>query len=160
MAKVSVLFVCLGNICRSPTAEGIFRALVRAQGLEQFILIDSAGTHAYHIGEAPDVRAQAAAARRGIDLSGLRGRQATRADIETFDFILAMDHENLAHLRNLSPPGHEHKVRLFLEFAPQRPERDVPDPYFGGAGGFDRVLDMVEEAAAGLLEHIRRERLE
>ncbi len=156
---VRVLFVCLGNICRSPTAEGVFRAVVRAQGLEQVIETDSAGTHSYHVGDAPDARAQAAAARRGIDLSGLRGRQATRHDIESFDFILAMDRENLRHLRALSPPGMEDKIRLFLDFAPSRPEREVPDPYFGGDGGFDRVLDMVEEAATGLLEHIRRERL-
>ncbi len=156
---VRVLFVCLGNICRSPTAEGVFRAVVRAQGLEQVIETDSAGTHSYHVGDAPDARAQAAAARRGIDLSGLRGRQATRHDIESFDFILAMDRENLRHLRALSPPGMEGKIRLFLDFAPSRPEREVPDPYFGGDGGFDRVLDMVEEAATGLLEHIRRERL-
>ncbi|MDA8420014.1 MAG: low molecular weight phosphotyrosine protein phosphatase [Pseudomonadota bacterium] len=156
---VRVLFVCLGNICRSPTAEGVFRAVVRAQGLEQVIETDSAGTHSYHVGDAPDARAQAAAARRGIDLSGLRGRQATRRDIESFDFILAMDRENLRHLRALSPPGMEGKIRLFLDFAPSRPEREVPDPYFGGDGGFDRVLDMVEEAATGLLEHIRRERL-
>ncbi|MDA8363630.1 MAG: low molecular weight phosphotyrosine protein phosphatase [Gammaproteobacteria bacterium] len=159
MTKVSVLFVCLGNICRSPTAEGVFRAVVRAHGLEDVIAVDSAGTHAYHIGEAPDARAQAAAARRGIDLSGLRGRQATRRDIESFDFILAMDSENLKHLRAMSPSGLEHKIRLFLEFAPARPEREVPDPYFGGESGFDRVLDMVEEAAVGLLELIRREYL-
>ena len=159
MTKVSVLFVCLGNICRSPTAEGVFRAVVRAHGLEDVIAVDSAGTHAYHIGEAPDTRAQAAAARRGIDLSRLRGRQATRRDIESFDFILAMDSENLKHLRAMSPSGLEHKIRLFLEFAPARPEREVPDPYFGGESGFDRVLDMVEEAAVGLLELIRREYL-
>ena len=159
MTKVSVLFVCLGNICRSPTAEGVFRAVVRAHGLEDLIAVDSAGTHAYHIGEAPDTRAQAAAARRGIDLSRLRGRQATRTDIESFDFILAMDSENLRHLRAMSPAGLEHKIRLFLEFAPARPEREVPDPYFGGESGFDRVLDMVEEAANGLLEHIRGEYL-
>ncbi len=154
---VKVLFVCLGNICRSPTAEGVFRAVVRAQGMEEIIFIDSAGTHAYHLGEPPDARAQAAAARRGIDLSGLRGRQATALDIESFDYILAMDRENLTNLHALSPQGHEHKVRLFMDFAPERPEREVPDPYFGGTSGFDRVLDMIEEAANGLLEHIRRE---
>ncbi|MHB8346211.1 MAG: low molecular weight protein-tyrosine-phosphatase [Acidiferrobacterales bacterium] len=156
---VKVLFVCLGNICRSPTAEGVFRAMVRAHGLEKVIEIDSAGTHAYHVGEAPDARAQAAASRRGIDLSGIRGRQATHHDIESFDFILAMDRDNLRNLVALCPPGQAHKIRLFLEFAPSQPEREVPDPYFGGEGGFDRVLDMVEEAALGLLEHIRREQL-
>ncbi len=156
---VKVLFVCLGNICRSPTAEGVFREVVRQQGLDEVVQIDSAGTHAYHIGDPPDPRAQAAALRRGIDLSTLRGRQATSQDIETFDYILAMDRQNLANLLAISPSGQEHKIRLFLEFAESRPEREVPDPYFGGSSGFDRVLDMIEEASAGLLEHIRRENL-
>jgi protein-tyrosine phosphatase len=160
---VKVLFVCLGNICRSPTAEGVFRQCVERAALTEQIEIDSAGTHAYHIDEPPDRRAQAAAARRGIDLSGLRGRQATRGDIEAFDYILAMDRENLHNLHAICPPGLEAKVRLFLEFAPDRPEREVPDPYFGGDSGFDRVLDMIEEAAAGLLadiqeKHLRRQR--
>jgi len=156
---VKVLFVCLGNICRSPTAEGVFRTLVRAQGMEEIVQIDSAGTHAYHVGAPPDARAQAAATRRGVDLSALRGRQVTCHDIESFDYILAMDRENLANLLALSPRGHEHKISLFLEFTPSRPEREVPDPYFGGATGFDRVLDMIEEAAIGLLDHIRRNHL-
>lgn len=152
---VRVLFVCLGNICRSPTAEGVFRAVVEREGLLQHIDIDSAGTHAYHVGEPPDARAQAAAQRRGVDLSGLRGRRATRVDIECFDYILAMDEENYQNLQAISPQGLEHKIRLFLEFAPQRPEREVPDPYFGGEGGFERVLDMIEEASEGLLAHLR-----
>jgi protein-tyrosine phosphatase len=152
---VRVLFVCLGNICRSPTAEGVFRTVVERAGLLQHIEIDSAGTHAYHVGEPPDARAQAAAQRRGVDLSGLRGRRATRVDIERFDYILAMDEENYQNLQALSPQGLEHKIRLFLEFAPQRPEREVPDPYFGGEGGFERVLDMIEEASEGLLAHLR-----
>ena len=156
---VKVLFVCLGNICRSPTAEGVFREVVRQQGLDEVVQIDSAGTHAYHIGDPPDPRAQAAALRRGVDLSTLRGRQATSRDIETFDYILAMDRQNLANLLAISPSGQDHKIRLFLEFAESRPEREVPDPYFGGSSGFDRVLDMIEEASAGLLEHIRRENL-
>ena len=156
---VKVLFVCRGNICRSPTAEGVFRQVVRQQGLDEVVQIDSAGTHAYHIGDPPDPRAQAAALRRGVDLSTLRGRQATSRDIETFDYILAMDRQNLANLLAISPRGQEHKIRLFLEFAESRPEREVPDPYFGGSSGFDRVLDMIEEASAGLLEHIRRENL-
>jgi protein-tyrosine phosphatase len=156
---VKVLFVCLGNICRSPTAEGVFRHLVERTSLTGHIEIDSAGTHAYHVGEPPDSRAQAAAARRGIDLSGLRGRQATRRDIEEFDYILAMDRENYTNLRAICPAGLEHKVRLFLEFAPDRPEREVPDPYFGGESGFDRVLDMIEEAADGLLADIRQRHL-
>ena len=153
---VKVLFVCLGNICRSPTAEGVFRHAVSRASLTEYIHIDSAGTHAYHIGEPPDRRAQAAAARRGIDLSGLRGRMAVPDDIEEFDYILAMDRENFTNLRAICPAGLEHKVRLFLEFAPQRPEREVPDPYFGGESGFDRVLDMIEEASDGLLADIRQ----
>jgi len=156
---VKVLFVCLGNICRSPTAEGVFRKLVQEQNLARQIEIDSAGTHAYHIGEPPDERAQAAALRRGIDISGLRGRKAIAADIRTFDYVLAMDYENFENLCAICPAGLEAKIRLFLEFAPNRPEKEVPDPYFGGAGGFDRVLDMIEEAALGLLEDIRRQHL-
>jgi protein-tyrosine phosphatase len=152
---VRVLFVCLGNICRSPTAEGVFRHVVERAGLIESIEIDSAGTHAYHVGEPPDARAQETARRRGIDLSGLRGRKATQVDIERFDYVLAMDEENYQHLVAVSPPGMEHKIRLFLEFAPDRPEREVPDPYFGGAGGFERVLDMIEEASEGLLAHLR-----
>jgi len=154
---VRVLFVCLGNICRSPTAEGVFRATVQRAGLLEHIEIDSAGTHAYHVGEPPDARAQEAARRRGIELSGLRGRKATRADFERFDYLLAMDKENYRNLMAICPPGREDKVRLFLEFAPHRPEREVPDPYFGGDAGFERVLDMIEEASAGLLAHLRRQ---
>lgn len=156
---VRVLFVCLGNICRSPMAEGVFRHLVSREGLVDVIEIDSAGTHAYHIGEAPDPRAQQTTLRYGVDISTLRGRQATRRDIENFHYILAMDSENLENLRAIAPAGAEHKIRLFLEFAPERPEREVPDPYFGGPSGFDRVLDMVEEAAIGLLADIRRRHL-
>jgi len=156
---VKVLFVCLGNICRSPTAEGVFRKLVREEKLEHLFEIDSAGTHAYHIGEPPDERAQAACARRGIDISPLRGRKAVAADIDKFDYVLAMDHENYEDLRDICPPGQESRIRLFMEFAADRPEEEVPDPYFGGASGFDRVLDMIEDAARGLLEDIRRSRL-
>lgn len=159
MSQVRVLFVCLGNICRSPTAEGVFRKLVVEEGLVEYIEIDSAGTHAYHIGKEPDQRAQAAARRRGVDLSGLRGRQAVREDIERFDYVLAMDCENHEHLLAICPQGLEDKIRLFLEFAPHRAEREVPDPYYGGHAGFDRVLDMVEEAARGLLADIRATRL-
>jgi protein-tyrosine phosphatase len=156
---VKVLFVCLGNICRSPTAEGVFRKLVRDMKLEHQFEIDSAGTHAYHVGEPPDERAQAACARRGIDISRLSGRKAVAADIERFDYVLAMDRENFENLIDICPTGLESRIRLFMEFAPDRPEEEVPDPYFGGAGGFDRVLDMIEDAAQGLLEDIRRARL-
>lgn len=156
---VKVLFVCLGNICRSPTAEGVFRKLVRDMKLEHQFEIDSAGTHAYHVGEPPDERAQAACARRGIDISRLSGRRAVARDIEKYDYVLAMDHENYENLRKICPTGLESRIRLLMEFAPDRPEEEVPDPYFGGAGGFDRVLDMIEDAAQGLLEDIRRARL-
>ncbi len=154
---VKVLFVCLGNICRSPTAEGIFRHLVESEGLTDRIAIDSAGTHAYHVNEAPDPRAQEAAARRGVDLSQLRGRKATAADIELFDYVLAMDRENYENLLAISVDDLGSKVRLFLDYAPNRAEDEVPDPYFGGNSGFDRVLDMIEDAAKGLLADIRRQ---
>jgi len=153
---VRVLFVCLGNICRSPLAEGVFRELVMRAGLTEKIHIDSAGTHAYHVGNPPDPRAQEAALQRGIDISAQRGRKAARRDFETFDYILAMDRENHANLLAICPRGQEHKLRLFLEFASDRPEEEVPDPYYGGASGFHRVLDMVEEASRGLLDDIRR----
>lgn len=159
MSKVSVIFVCLGNICRSPTAEAVFRKLVSDEGLDEFIQIDSAGTHAYHIGKAPDPRAQQAAMRRGIDMSSLRGRQAEADDIDRFDYILAMDSENYYNLLDLSTDDNRHKVRMFMEFARHRPEDEVPDPYYGGASGFDNVLDMVEEAASGLLQEIRKQHL-
>lgn len=156
MAHVRVLFVCLGNICRSPMAEGVFRKLVADAGLADAVEVDSAGTHAYHVDEPPDPRAQAAVRRRGIDISGLRGRQALADDFARFDYILAMDHENHAHLRAIAPAQHVHKLRLFLEYATRCAERAVPDPYFGNANGFDRVLDMIEDAAAGLLADVRR----
>lgn len=153
-----VLFVCMGNICRSPTAEGIFRHLVREAALEEQILIDSAGTHDYHVGAPPDRRAQAAAAQRGYDLSALRGRQVARSDFDEFDYILAMDAENLANLKRIKPPPHRAQVGLFLEHSRRFSEREVPDPYYGGTQGFEHVLDMVEDAAAGLLERILRDR--
>ena len=156
---VKVLFVCLGNICRSPTAEGVFRKLVREKKLEHLFEIDSAGTHAYHVGEPPDERAQAACALRGIDLSRLRGRKAVADDMVKFDYVLAMDNENYQDLLAICPRGLETRIRLFMEYAPNRPEDEVPDPYFGGVNGFDRVLDMIEDAARGLLEEIRRSHL-
>lgn len=152
---VKVLFVCMGNICRSPTAEAVFRQLVEQEGLTDSIHIDSAGTHDYHIGEAPDARTQRAAQRRGYDMSALRGRQVGRADFQGFDYVLAMDEANLAILRRMRPDNASGHLGLFLEFAARHIEREVPDPYYGGADGFERVLDLVEDAAAGLLAHIK-----
>lgn len=149
-----VLFVCMGNICRSPTAEGVFKHLVAQQGLAERIGTDSAGTHDYHIGEPPDTRSQAAAKRRGYDLSALRARQVAPDDFSVFDYVLAMDEVNLAALRRLCPEQYRDRVKLFLEFAPEAGRRDVPDPYYGGAQGFEEVLDLVELAAQGLLKHI------
>lgn len=152
--KIRVLFICMGNICRSPTAEGVFRHLVEQQGLTEQIIIDSAGTHDYHIGEPPDARAQVAAARRGYDLSGLRARQVARDDFSTFDYILAMDKANLGLLRQQCPDDYRDRLKLFLEFADHGALREVPDPYYGGAQGFEQVLDLAEQGARGLLREI------
>ena len=156
---VKVLFVCLGNICRSPTAEGVFRTLVEREGLADAIGIDSAGTGAYHVGEAPDPRTQQAAKTRGFDLSRQRARQAVGADFNRFDYVLAMDRDNFRNLQRICPPGYTGHLGLFLEFAPRLGATDVPDPYYGGPNGFETVLDMVEEAARGLLDHIRETHL-
>jgi len=156
MKKVSVLFVCMGNICRSPTAQGVFESLVREAGLHAHVHIDSAGTHAYHVGEPPDPRATAAAAERGIDLTTQRARRVTADDFVRFDYVLAMDRSNLDDLLTICSPQHERKVRLFLEFAEDLSEQEVPDPYYGGVHGFQRVLDLVEEGARGLLDCIRQ----
>jgi protein-tyrosine phosphatase len=153
---ISVLFVCMGNICRSPTAEAVFRARVEEAKLAKHIVIDSAGTHDYHVGDAPDARAQRAAKQRGYDLSQLRGRQVDVADFARFDYVLAMDNLNLVTLERLRPPDAHSHLALLLDFAEQHKEWEVPDPYNGGADGFERVLDMVEDAAAGLLRHIRQ----
>jgi len=151
---VKVLFVCMGNICRSPTAEGVFSAVVEQAGLKDKIAIDSAGTHAYHIGEPPDPRAQKSALARGIDISQLRARRAIEADFEQFDYVLAMDLDNLKNLRAICPAQHVNKLSLFLEYASYADVKEVPDPYYGGPMGFERVLDMVEDAAKGLLQNI------
>ncbi len=155
-AVCSVLFVCLGNICRSPTAEGVFAHLLEGCGLQHRVRVDSAGTYAGHAGEPPDARSREAAARRGVDLSRQRARRIAPEDLEHFDYVLAMDKDNREAILRLSDdPALRGKVRLLLEFAPHLPEREVPDPYYGGRGGFERVLDLIEEAAQGLLLEIR-----
>ena len=147
---ISVLFICMGNICRSPTAEGVFRHVVQQAGLADRIEVDSAGTHAYHVGAPADRRATAAAERRGYSLGNIRARRIQSEDFERFDYILAMDRDNRALLIEQADARHHHKIRLFLEFSAGRDE-EVPDPYYGGAAGFERVLDLVEEASRGLL---------
>lgn len=159
VAEVKVLFVCMGNICRSPTAEGVFAALLRQHELHERVFVDSAGTHAYHVGSAPDPRARSAALRRGIDLSGQRARRIEAADFEVFDYILVMDRENLALVHERCPPERREKVQLLLEYAPHVGMDEVPDPYYGGAAGFERVLDMIEAAAQGLLQRIKERNL-
>jgi len=157
--QVKVLFVCMGNICRSPTAEAVFRQYVEQEGLSEVIHIDSAGTHDYHIGDAPDGRTQRVASQRGYDMSALRGRQVGAVDFARFDYVLAMDEANLAILERLRPQDAESHLGLFLEFAEKYEEREVPDPYYGGAQGFEHVLDLVEDAANGLLKHIKQQHL-
>jgi protein-tyrosine phosphatase len=148
--RYRVLFVCMGNICRSPTAEAVLREFARREaGLT--IEVDSAGTHGYHRGDPPDERAIVAARRRGFDLSELRARVVEAEDFERFDLVLAMDVPVFDHLHSIAPRQHAARVKLFLEFAPALGRRDVPDPYYGGAAGFEEVLDLVEEGARGLL---------
>ena len=149
--KKRVLFVCLGNICRSPTAEAVFRELVKREDGWLRIEVDSAGTHAYHAGSVPDARAVAAAARRGIDMRGLRARKVTESDFQNFDLLLAMDEQVYTQLLEIAPDAQRDRVMLFLEFAPELGRRDVPDPFAGGPEGFEEVLDLVEAGARGLL---------
>jgi protein-tyrosine phosphatase len=157
-----LLFVCLGNICRSPTAEGVMRALIDRDGLSERIQLESAGTGAWHLGSSPDERATAAAAGRGVTLSG-SARQVKPEDFFDFDLLLAMDHNNLSELQQLAPGAAERaKVRLLREFDPSArasQDLDVPDPYYGGASGFDDVFDLVTAACEGLLQEIRAGRL-
>lgn len=155
MKKINVLFVCMGNICRSPTAEGVFTKLVQEQNLQHHFSIDSAGTHAYHIGSPPDPRSQEAALKRGVDLSQLRGRKVIMGDFEDFDYLLVMDDDNFEIIMNACPTQHKHKIKYFLEYAPELKQREVPDPYYGGKYGFDGVLDMVEAASKGFLNTLK-----
>jgi len=152
---VSVLFVCLGNICRSPAAEGVFRRVCQEQGVADQIRIDSAGTANWHAGKPPDVRAVMAAKARGVDISGLRARQATAADFYDFDFVIAMDDSNVEDLEILRPADASAELHRFLAFAGSDALRDVPDPYYGGDEAFEQVLDLITEASRGLLNHLR-----
>lgn len=153
---MKILFVCLGNICRSPTAEGVLRTLAAREAPELPIEVDSAGTAGYHVGQPPDPRTREAAARRGYDLGALRARIVEPGDFERFDLILAMDHENLEVLRRQAPRHARQRLRLFLEFAPVGGPEEVPDPYYGGSRGFEEVLDLVEAATRGLLAYLRQ----
>lgn len=154
-APCSLLFVCMGNICRSPTAHGVMRARIEQAGLAHRITVDSAGTHNYHPGEAPDRRSRQHALQRGYDLSDLRARQVCDQDFSRHDLILAMDWDNLSELQARCPPQHAGKLRRLTEFCRRHRAEVVPDPYYGGAAGFDAVLDLVEDASEGLLEHLR-----
>lgn len=155
-AKVKILLVCMGNICRSPTAEGVLRERLRQAGLDDVVATESAGTHDYHVGKAPDPRAQQAASQRGIDISDLRARQVERSDFDEFDLVLAMDRGNYEILRADCPPKHADKVGMFLDYAAQRSEREVPDPYFGGRQGFEHVFDLIEESSDGLIAELKQ----
>lgn len=154
-APYSVLFVCMGNICRSPTAHGVFRHKLMSQGLANQVIVDSAGTHNYHPNSPPDARSQAHAAQRGYDLSDLRARQIQAEDFEHHDLILVMDWDNLALVQEICPQRYLTKVRRLTEFCLLHDSAVVPDPYYGGAQGFDHVLDLVEDACDGLIRHAR-----
>lgn len=151
MESMKILFVCMGNICRSPTAEGVMRRLVAEAGMEDRILLDSAGTHGYHIGKPPDPRAQEAAKKRGYDLSSLRARQIEPVDFESFDLLLGMDFNNLDRLQTMCPPPYQPKLGMLMGYARQHKAPVVPDPYYRSAVDFERVLDYVEDACHGLL---------
>lgn len=156
-ARVRVLMVCMGNICRSPTAEAVLRHKLHAAGLGDTVSVDSAGTHAWHAGSPPDQRSATHAARRGYSLAGLRAREVVDADFDQFDLILAMDWDNLALAQDLCPPAHLAKVKRLTEFCMRLSSPVVPDPYYGGAQGFSEVLDLVEDACEGLLQHVQRQ---
>ena len=156
MEMIRVLFVCTGNICRSPTAEGVFRSQVHEAGLSDKIETDSAGIENYHVGDPPDARTIRAAKARGYDLEGLRARKVSLSDFESFDLILAMDSSHLRALKKSSPVAFQNKIKLFLDFASNSSASDVPDPYYGNEYGFQTVLDMAEDGSKGLLVHIRK----
>jgi protein-tyrosine phosphatase len=151
-----VLFVCMGNICRSPMAEGVFRHLIRQAGLDEVVKVSSAGTHAFHAGEAPDARAQAIASKRGFDISDLRAVRVSDEDFDNFDMILAMDWDNLSLLQQMAPKRLHHKLQLLMRFASEHETATIPDPYYGNQQGFEQALDYIEDACAGLLEVAKR----
>ena len=151
-----VLMVCMGNICRSPTAEGVLRKYIQNNNLGDVVEVDSAGTHGYHVGEAPDSRTQRAAAARGYNLSQLQTRKVARQDVDYFDLILAMDKSNLDNLRRMAPPEAHQRIKLFMDFSRNFDDDEVPDPYYGLGHGFDLVLDMVEDAAQGLIDDLKK----
>lgn len=157
--KVSVLFVCMGNICRSPTAEGVFCHVVKQRNMQDVIKVDSAGTHAYHIGESPDSRSQATAKSRGVDLSAQSARKIEAVDFERFDYVIAMDRSNYENLKALATVEQQEKLYLFMEFSSAWDNTEVPDPYYGGGDGFKNVFDMVQSASEGLLETIIKNNL-
>ena len=154
--RVAVLFVCMGNICRSPTAHGVFQAMVDEQRLEDRIIVDSAGTHSYHIGSPADMRSQSIALSRGVDLTALRARQFESDDFVDFDFLLPMDHSNLSNMLSLRPDSARARLELMLDYSDKYKQKEVPDPYFG-SDGFELVFDMISDASAGLLKHIRQQ---
>lgn len=155
---IRVLFVCLGNICRSPTAHGVFQYKLEQRGLAAYVEVDSAGTAAWHAGKSADARSVAAAAERGYDLTPLRARQAVAQDFDAFDYVLAMDADNLHNLQQLKPAAARTEPALFLaSFARDFQQEEVPDPYYGGADGFEQVLNLVEDACDGLLDDITRQ---
>lgn len=153
---IKVLFVCMGNICRSPSAEGVFRDKISEAGLGDKIHIDSAGTHAYHVGNPPDPRSQATAIKRNYDLSKQRARKVKVSDFDEFNYVIAMDRSNEEDLQAICPPGLEDKIHLFLTFSNNNSINEVPDPYYGGGNGFETVLDLIEDAADGLIVHLQK----
>lgn len=157
---IKVLFVCMGNVCRSPTAEGVLRHILRQKNLADKVEVDSAGTHGYHAGEAPDQRTRQAAAVRHYDISDMRARKVAGQDLDYFDLILAMDHNNLGVLKRICPPDKQDRLGLFMSYSKNFDDDEVPDPYYGLGHGFDLVLDMIEDAAAGLVESLEQRLIE